>query len=690
MGGVLPYANTEAMFHFGLMFELSARIPQVWMAVNGWGGLFSDFYITYGLYDALGIILGWQVYGQTVIGAEAGMYSLLLVLLAAGLFAAALRVMPLPLAWALVYMLNAPATFGMTHFFNVAPASIIFIYVSLLLYPPLLKHPGRWLIVWGLLSALMPFFRIPQGAVTVLASMPGALVQLIILWRGHRSQVWKIGGFFLILTLVVTVWPFGRYFYGLIRMFLETGAINSAWGATESSTVQYLSDVFTRPWNILVICAYGLLPMLAFVVALYLRQNRADRTARAVGWCSAGFVLIYTLATITYAFACGYYWRSYQVSVSLAVVMGLVVWMFCQNKTARYLTLAVLFCIVTCFIRLTPEFSILSLESSSFVKAARGISLSRHAQTIVNGADYGLPRFGRGQFIFPQEDQELYLTKLAAAKEMLDKVLSPDETFLNLASDASAYFLFDRKLPLEYPFPFLFPGVQAQKRAIQNLERSQVRTSLWYPAEFKGRASSNINSGLVRADYLFRYAVANGLPVQVVPSVFIIIPEERFELLGLTPPDKSEILRLYDLISNSSQPMNLMFTSITWGREIDSFKKRLMQKVRDVPLAPTGDEPGVWQYSFQEPFRGLDGGLLVLDLEMPGESHGPDWLEVSWVMEDLPEEVNKISFFAKSGTLIVPLDFSARWLLADSIKSIRVQSMRKNTFSIKGAGLYAH
>lgn len=683
MAGFLPYNNIDAVTYYHLMFELGARIPQAWMVVNGWGGLFSDFYMTYGLFDALGIILGWLAYGQTILGAEAGIHNLSLILLAAGVFAAAQRVLPLWAAWGLVYLLNSPPPLGTPHFFNVGPASVIFIYASFLLYPPLLRQPGRWLVVWGLLSAFLPFFRIPQGAAAVLATMPAAGWQAVALWRQERGQVWKIVAFFLALALVVMIWPFGRYFHGLMRMFLETGEVNNAWAATRSFTVHYLGGFLVRPWDILIVLAYALLPMLAFVMALYLRQNRDNRLAGAVGWSFFGFVGLYTLVTLSYAFACAYYWRSYQVSVSLAVVSILVVWLFCRNKPVKYATLAVFFLIMACYARIIPNLNVFNLESSPFVAASRGLAVEAPNRPFVDGADYGLPRFGRGQFFFEMPNQAEYLLMMSSAGKVLDKVLDPDETFFNLANDGSDYFLLDRKLPTEYPFPNLYPGDRAQKRAVRELERQQIKTSVWYPDFINGNKPA-INPFFLRTYHLYRYAVTQGLPLMVSPSLFLIIPGDRFERLGLTPPDKAEILRRYDLMRQPG-PIHLRYLPMTWGRGFESFKKELILKIQELPGGSVTDRSGVWEYSFEEPVRGLDSGLLVLDLEIDGAL---DLFEVSWVIEELPGEVNRMLFLAGNGLHIVPLDVSTRWLLADGIRSVKVRSAQEKSFSIKAAGLY--
>ena len=63
-----------------------------------------------------------------------------------------------------------------------------------------------------------------------------------------------------------------------------------------------------------------------------------------------------------------------------------------------------------------------------------------------------------------------------------------------------------------------------------------------------------------------------------------------------------------------------------------------------------------------------DYSFLILRAQANIESN----VEVRWVDEALPGEMNRIQFIARNGTLIVPLDASPRWLLAHSIASLTI------------------
>ena len=187
-------------------YELGSRLPQFWMVSSGYLRLFADMYITYGLYDMVGLALGWLAFGQnTVIAASAGM-ALLSVILQSALFLLALRFLPPVGAFILAFYMGGEA------------GATVCLYAGVLLLPALIKRPVIWLMVWVALSALFPFARIPQGTIAVLASLPGAAFQAYRLLRHNLVHVAAVLAFGITAAVLVFIWPFGDHFLGRWRL----------------------------------------------------------------------------------------------------------------------------------------------------------------------------------------------------------------------------------------------------------------------------------------------------------------------------------------------------------------------------------------------------------------------------------------------------------------------------------------
>ncbi len=628
---VSPIPGVPAPSNF---YELGSRLPEFWMSFEGWSTLFKDVYITYGLYDYAQFLLAWLFTGQHT--AAVYPYGVML-------FSAFLLIVEF---FAVASVLPAGLAFVICLVAGIGPQSVILIFLSILIHPYFVEKSARWIIVWIVISAFAPFARIPQGAIFVVASLPAFLWQAIRLFNQDRIAFKKVLLFLGGAAIVMVIWPFGKYFWGLLRIFSETSHVNSPWAANlwKIDTVPLL-EVFLGN-------AVLVIPLVS-LVAMFILLRFGKRNSRFfIAYFVFFFVVIYSFISISYGFSRTDevpYFRQLQVFITVLLPLLVSVMVYVPSRVVKFGCFFFLFVLVS----LNP----LELRSPGEVLQTASDFPALNGATIQNAAEYGLPNLGLGQF------PEGYLEEEKKLKKAFDQVLEVDETFLDLTMVGMHYFNSERKLITEYPVYYVYPGDKSQLRAVEKLSKHDVNITLLEPNYLDKSPSS------VRTYYLYRYALMQGTPWKITPRKTLLMPEELFIKVGETPPSHSQSLLLLD---EQFSMVNFFKLPGVWGRGFQEFKSEMTFKQKlsvhkneiiagklflDIPLNP--------------PLKGTEAGLLVLDLVSP--AYVDQDLVIRWIDETYPDEVNQIQFRAMPGVNIVPLDSSPRWLLADSISSLQIE-----------------
>jgi hypothetical protein len=618
--------------HYNL-FEFGARLPGFWTSFQGWESLFKDVYLTYGLWDYAQFLFAWLFSGQhTAAVSTYGVHLFRAFILILEFFAAA-SLLPVGLAFFLIL-------FALPEFRNVS-----LIYLCILLMPRLIDRPAVWITIWIILSAFAPFASIPQGTICVVASLPAFLWQAAKLFRQDRKMFYKMAGFLSAAGFVMVVWPFSGYFWGLLRIFRETARINSPWGANSWKIDS------TPFFEVLLGNAVLIIPLVSLVVALIILRRGRQQIKYFVAFTLCSFVMIYAFASISYGFSridSSPYVRQYQVLLNILFPLLAGVIAYVPSRTVLAGCLGALLCIG-------------ALRPASISSPGNFLHTARYLPTLARGeiqdaGKFGLPNLGVGRFPTGELEEE------SALKQALDRALAPDETFLDLTMEGLHYFSSQRKLITEYPVYYVYPGDASQLRAVEELQRHNVGVSLLEPDTYDASPSS------LRAYYLYRYALLHGLPWEITPQETLLLPPEYFSKMGLSFPDPTQTLRMLD----KQFPMtDLFYLPAVWGRNYQEFAVD-SRPVRELTIVHDQlDNGGISiEYALQPRLRGVDAGLLALDIEMPENLESN--VELRWVDETLPAEVNRIQFIARNGTHIIPLDASPRWLLARSITSLTI------------------
>ncbi|HJV66997.1 MAG TPA: hypothetical protein VJ550_14790 [Geomonas sp.] len=637
-------------------YEVGSRIPEFWMSWKGDLTLFKDVYITYGLHDYLSYALGWLAYGEATAMAALAGADLFSAILKGVVFCLALGEMPLALAVVFAWLVPT------------GQEAVVFIYAVILLRPSLVRSSARWIVVWSLISAFFPFGRIPQGTMCVLASFPAALMQAVNLFREDRKRFVQVLLFLAVLGAAVVGWPFGGYFWGLIRIFTETAAVNAPWAA--SGGLWWSSSLL----GLVAGYSFFLVPLLAFAVGHAMTGTPVAQNRSA--YLAAGlflFVAVYLYVGIGYGFSrmdCCIASRQYVMAAGLVAVLFAALMIYCPPGAGRrglgLLLLTVLF---------TRQF----LEPGGFPSAKKfyypgkalyhNVYFSRvpDANELTRNSSEHL-----GTGLYPAG----YEREARAVREAMDSILAPGETFLDLTVDGLHYFSSGRKLLTEYPVYYVYPGDKPQFRALDVLRRNHVRVSLLDNSWVIDHSPVSI-----RAFYLYRYALQNGLPLEISPKKTVLMPAEYFRRLNLPVPDEAATMRLLD---RQFADNDLGHLPEVWGRGVAKFAKKL-RLCRDFSRPQPGNQSEC-RLPLGPPLKGGDGGVLVVDLATGGGREVP--CELFWRNGKLGE-VSSLRFTARSGPQIIPADSSHRWLLASSISEVGIRSLDGRPLSISSARLYA-
>lgn len=617
------------------LYEFGSRIPEYWMVREGWSMLFKDMYITYGLWD-YAIFWLYEVFtGELTATAFAyGEYLLQVVVLTysfLGLSAA----LPLPIAFLIVLILG----------YNVA--TFIAACFALLLAPTLLRQPMKWIFVWTLMSAILPFARIPQGTVVVVASIPLFVWQVVALYRQNRRSCYYALGVVGIVAMLFLFGPLSGYFWGLMRIYSDTAKVNAPWAAND-----WLA------WGVnLLKAAIIIAPLLAWVIAILIVRSHKNAQSKRAAFAVFSIVATYAFCLVSYGFSRTDYEssaRQYQVFLSILPVLmiGTIVYIRTWRTTLSSVIAFLIFFWVFDTFQLV-SFNLFSLPRDTIASLSAISTFEKH--DFQDAADFKMPHVGYGKF------PSGYLEESANLKKHLDRILQPDETFLDMTMVGLHYFSSQRRVFTEYPVYYTIPGDTPQYRTINTLRKHNIALSLLEPEYFDETPSS------LRAHYLYRYALLNGLPFKISERQTLLMPPRYFKKIGEPLPD---LCQTFVLLDEQFPQKDLKWLPQVWGRGYQKFAKELTHIRKLDIITPDERQPLQKTLPLNPAIRGLGAGLLALDVETSEQLK----ISISWENE-LGVQSNRITFLTNGKkTVIVPLDASPRWLLSRRISSLTLQA----------------
>ena len=555
---------------------------------------------------------------------------------------------------------------------------------------------SRWLLTWGIASVAILLFAPGQGALLILSMLPIAGFALVQAVRKERQRlIPTVAGASLIFLLLCLTTPLGKMLVGAVRYGAEQSSINSVahgipWSASAGSNPvlsYWLWEVIRTSWILVGILA-GLLLLRAFI-----DKDWAERYQYAVFGVPILLLTILFIPRAAGRIDPGGLSRLGIASIWAICLLLPIVLMVAYGQRRKALSL-----IVVAF--LGGILVGIPVTDSVFAKPTRSIEVK--SLDYVEGDGSGLPSLAH-TVVDPAQ-----LDRLKAIKSVLKAVIEPGETYLDLTNHSANYFYLGYPPPIAAGAIYNMPHRNQQLRAVQRLKAA--------PPPIVLASADNIlfdgGTASLRTHLLYRYVVEHYIPVKIEKFIYLVRPDRWQRLAAqasgntatIKPLEQDEKLKLLDQVF---RVVDLQKIPRVWGESFKSLKPalRVVQAVDAATIAELHAVKNIGQNTYQiagkDPFivfdveklnlNGRAAGILTFDFSNDSQ-HKPVILEVYWGSRSTgtPSENTVVRFSAKQGKVVVPLDAAPRWLLAEGIKTIRVDladPVPCSTFSISNVTL---
>jgi len=532
---------------------------------------------------------------------------------------------------------------------------------------------ARWLAVLAAISVALLLYAPGQGALTLLALAPLALK---VLYGFYKDDKRKLLRFLFILLAAVAVLslatPLGKMIFGAIRYGAEQSSVNSvAHGVNWSES---FAKWDANPWLFELMRVSWLATALWSGVLIMRVMFASPSPERARALVYAIPVLIVTVLFIIRAAGridAGPTRLALAGNWSLSLLLPLLLFAVSHSPLKGVRTI---FWLLLAGVVLPYWGGIASNPGAAF-EAVPAVNFARVAKS---AHDAGMDRLGVAVTEPP------HLARLAAVRNLLDTVLNPDETYLDLTGRHAVYYYVNRKPPIESGSIYNLVGEKQQQRALQSLQAVKVPAVLL-------EADNVVHDGgpaSLRSYLLYRYALLSpGYQIAKVNQQVWLIREDRVDRLRAISG-----VSLWHVDDSLANPLTKIYWTqdlkavpASWGRSLSSLKTK-MQKV---PVAPSmsgfnsikpldhgeflieGADPYVRYDISKANLSGKDAGLLSFEFSCEDPSASP-MVNIYWASSGNPEGAQTVfSFKGESGHLIVPVDSAPAWLLASKLLTLR-------------------
>ena len=290
-------------------------------------------------------------------------------------------------------------------------------------------------------------------------------------------------------------------------------------------------------------------------------------------------------------------------------------------------------------------------------------------ENVVNLEAAGFPMLGRAASIQPD-----HLAHLVGTKALLDRVLKPEESYLDMTNNATGYAYFRRRPPVSYPAWNYVASRPQVERMVREVKAAKLLVLV------KGR-DVNFYEGRLpfRAHALYRYLLAEYLPFRDTGGrIWMIRRGSEARLKGVPQVDTASIGDMV-LASEAFQDPKIDAYPFTWGASLERLAPHLSDPVPARAAAGKHLQNGGGGLFFAQPGgaelqlelpAGASGDFLLLEFDRP--IIGRDF-RVLW--EDVLAGKGQpwVEFWGGSHCYLIPLDNSPNWLLSPWKRNIRVK-----------------
>ena len=525
--------------------------------------------------------------------------------------------------------------------------------------PERYRDPIRWLWWFGVLGLVGVFYSLTDTAAMVLATVPLLLRQL---WRAvteQRRAFCLSAGAVVVIALLLLLTPFYRIIGRMLCILLEQAGVYTLAHCVPWMSSRELDAMVTQGlfWQFV---RFGWLGVGAMALFSLLRKRR-NTLRDELHFLGSSSVLILTVLLIQRAggrIDLGSTSRIFTVSGLFAGF--LVPWLL--PGLARRRALLCGWVIVL---------GLYGLQSADWRNLRYNCTVTVvEPEGVVDLSAAGFPMLGRASLIQPD-----HLAHLIGTKALLDRVLEPEESYLDMTNNATGYAYFHRRPPVSYPAWNYVASRPQVERMVEEVKAAKPLLVL-----VKGR-DVNFYEGRLpfRAHALYRYLLAEYVPFRDTGGRIWMIRRGFEARLNGVPQVEAASIGDMALAAEAFQDPKIDAYPFTWGASLERLAPHLADPVpvrvgAGKNLRGGGEglffaQPGGAELRLEIP-AGMTGDFLLLEFDRP--IVGRDF-RVVW--EDVLAGRGQpwIEFWGGSNCYLIPLDTSPNWLLSPWKRNCRVK-----------------
>jgi hypothetical protein len=532
-------------------------------------------------------------------------------------------------------------------------------------------RPTAWLLVWVVLGVLGVLIAAGQGGLLVLATMPVGASAAWRAWRTERIVLYRAwAGAAVVMAALALASPLRWMVIGAIRYGVEQSSVNDIahgvpWAASGGIPLANpLTWEAARASWIVVALVCG-----ALLLAAWRHDGPHRRAAVPL------VVPVFLLAVLYIVRAAGRidpdgitrlgYTSLWMVGILLPAVLA--------TASGNRRRPGVVFTVLAICGLLLPQTQMRDVTDV----LTRAAEVSPAPPALDARAPAQPHNIGHAHI------DPAHLNRLQAINRQLSLLLDPGETYLDLTNRNAQYFYLDRMPPIETAAVYNLVDERQQLRAVASLRARQP------PVVLADADSIRHDGGSVafRSHLLYRYVVKHYVPISTDGLVLMVLPSRlgrvplEVRMQPLNPAFRSRLL------ARVFRQDGLALLPVSWGRSRRTLDSQL-REVRRLDGAAnaseasrngnwytaTGQDPSVTIALTPTLASGAEAGMLSLDFTCEGNAAAV--MVITWT--DAGGMAGPVQLNARDGHMIVPLDASPRWLLAEQISSIRL-SLRATT-----------
>ena len=525
--------------------------------------------------------------------------------------------------------------------------------------PERYRDPIRWLWWFGVLGLVGVFYSLTDTAAMVLATVPLLLRQL---WRAvteQRRAFCLSAGAVVVIALLLLLTPFYRIIGRMLCILLEQAGVYTLAHCVPWMSSRELDAMVTQGlfWQFV---RFGWLGVGAMALFSLLRKRR-NTLRDELHFLGSSSVLILTVLLIQRAggrIDLGSTSRIFTVSGLFA---GFLVPWLLPGLARRRALLCGWVIVLGLYGLQSADWRNLRYNCTVMVVEPEGV---------VDLSAAGFPMLGRASLIQPD-----HLAHLIGTKALLDRVLEPEESYLDMTNNATGYAYFHRRPPVSYPAWNYVASRPQVERMVEEVKAAKPLLVL-----VKGR-DVNFYEGRLpfRAHALYRYLLKEYLPFRDTGGRIWMIRRGFEARLNGVPQVEAASIGDMALAAEAFQDPKIDAYPFTWGASLERLAPHLADPVpvrvgAGKNLRGGGEglffaQPGGAELRLEIP-AGMTGDFLLLEFDRP--IVGRDF-RVVW--EDVLAGRGQpwIEFWGGSNCYLIPLDTSPNWLLSPWKRNCRVK-----------------